>query len=508
MSEASIYSDIITTKTGLQIPVMNNGKTVESRYDPIRECDRILDNCFNPKINFIVIIGIAGGNLIQSILQKNNESFILAVETDDCDISFLSQIDTVKKLINNNRVCLCSINQLGQKLMQYYIPAFYGSLQIIEQPAWVMENRVHAEEIKSIINSSLKLIAADFSVQSHFGKLWMHNIVNNLKTIKGNNFSVCPDKTAVILAAGPTLDKSIQILKDNPDNYYIIACDTALSVLISNRISPDAVVSLDGQYLSTAHFIHEASSQFNLSHTQFILDISSNSSVVKKLQEKKYNIHFFTSGHPFCAYINEKYNAGIPYINSGSGTVTICAVDFAVKTGFEKILVLGADFAYINGKPYAKGTYLDRLYNVMAFRLHSSHQSFMNLEYRTPLIKQEKNGLTTTVLEGYKNSFLDYLKNENIIFSKSDDIYKLQNLKHIKKICFSNFSDSSRLLNEIILEYKSAIKKQRTINNTFDLTNLDISLLPLISWLRNHDNKKDEGFLYYYKKALEYFEKF
>ena len=41
-----------------------------------------------------------------------------------------------------------------------------------------------------------------------------------------------------------------------------------------------------------------------------------------------------------------------------------------------------------------------------------------------------------------------------------------------------------------------------------DLTIEDISLLPLISWLRNNDNRKDGDFMYYYNKAAAYIQKF
>ena len=41
-----------------------------------------------------------------------------------------------------------------------------------------------------------------------------------------------------------------------------------------------------------------------------------------------------------------------------------------------------------------------------------------------------------------------------------------------------------------------------SFNSIFDLTESDISLLPLISWLRNNDNKERSDFSYFYDKAL------
>ena len=38
-------------------------------------------------------------------------------------------------------------------------------------------------QIKTDLSLALKKISADFSVQSHFGKIWQRNIINNLKQI-------------------------------------------------------------------------------------------------------------------------------------------------------------------------------------------------------------------------------------------------------------------------------------------------------------------------------------
>ena len=40
-----------------------------------------------------------------------------------------------------------------------------------------------------------------------------------------------------------------------------------------------------------------------------------------------------------------------------------------------------------------------------------------------------------------------------------------------------------------------------------ELTQKDISLLPLISWIRSHDNNNKADFNYYYTKAVHYFDK-
>ena len=49
------------------------------------------------------------------------------------------------------------------------------------QDSWIQENKENIPQIKNDLSLALKKISADFSVQSHFGKIWQHNIFSNLK---------------------------------------------------------------------------------------------------------------------------------------------------------------------------------------------------------------------------------------------------------------------------------------------------------------------------------------
>ncbi len=498
MSDNSIYSEIILSKTGLEIPLLKNNKSIDSRYDPLRESQRLAQS-LNEDTHFVIVIGIASGIFIQTLLESRKNLFVLALEKSQADLDFLKKLPLIQKIQEEKRLAFCSLDDFENKIIELYVPAFYGNLQVIEQRGWVMENPDCIDFIKAAINRACGIVSADFSVQSHFGKLWQHNILCNLKTIdKTYKYKVFPqEKTALVLAAGPSLDKEIQSLLKNPDSYYIIASDTALSILAAYKIIPDAVISIDGQNVSNVHFIHNSKEDF--SKTLFLFDLCANSSAVKTVVKNNYRFNFFISGHPFCQFVNTNYKLGLPDIFSGAGTVTISAVDFAIKVGFKNIIVAGADFSYSNGKPYAKGTYLDRLYNQNSNRLGSSQQLFNKLEFRTELIKNEK-GFTTKVLEAYRTSFENYLEGN---FVKENNLYKISN--SLNKPVLS-FYDNSKIQGQDILSQLKELYKNKNpaaeYNTIYDLSKSDICLLPLISWLRNHDSIETNDFMYYYKRAL------
>ena len=105
MNDNTIYSEIILSKTNLEIPVFKSGKTVDSRYDPERESLRLLEQ-INSDTHFLIVIGIASGIFINTILENKNDIFIIGVEKSVEDIEFLKKLQLIKQFSNNKQVLL------------------------------------------------------------------------------------------------------------------------------------------------------------------------------------------------------------------------------------------------------------------------------------------------------------------------------------------------------------------------------------------------------------------
>lgn len=476
-----LYSSIVESKSSLPIPLFSSGKSMESRYDPLNEAEKKLNNQqINSKI--VLIFGIGSGIYLKLLAEKYKEVFFIAIENSNEDIVFLSQLETFKNLYSIKNVQICSLEELENTMLQYYIPAFYGNLQIIEQRAWIVEQQENYQTIKLSLNNILKKISSDFSVQSHFGKLWQRNFISNL--ISNTNYhttfkkNIDTSKEAVIVAAGPSLDKTISLLKQK-NKYFIISTDTAFQTLIKQKIIPDIVISIDGQNISYTHYLYNT----NKLDTVFVFDLCGNSKAVYKLQKSKNNIFFINTGHPLINNLSEKNINSIPYISAGSGTVTIAGFNLAIKLGFKKIKILGADFSYLDGKTYTKGTYLDSLYLSCSNKLNSFEKKFNHLQFRTQLIKISKNSYTTEILNSYKQSFENLIKDYNCKIDKTNNIYEIQINEITKKsidFCKQNI-DSNYFFNNITKEYDSLLSEI----NIQDIKSHNLQgLLPYIANLR------------------------
>lgn len=517
----TIYKEIITSKTGFKIPLLQNGRTIESRYNPEIDVERKIESIKKDDL-FYLVIGLASGLLVSKLLEKNENAAFLVVENSSEDIEFLKSLPESKKIIdlacgfsnsnfndNSSRVKLCTKDNLEKTLSAFYIPSLHGNLNIIEQTNYISDD-LETASIKEKINSALKNIMADFSVQAHFGKLWQRNIMINLSKQKsGCALNLPTKKTAVILAAGPSLDFYFEKLISTREKYYIIATDTAYSVCIGRGLKADAVVSIDGQYVSENHFLHKIDD-----NTLFVFDLCANNSAVKKAIKKSSNVIFTNTGHPLSQFACKKNPASFVNLFSGSGTVTITAVDFALKAGFSKIEIAGADFSYTNGKPYAKGTYLDNLYSKNSNRIFPSEMTFARLMYRTELTKLNEKTFSTPVLASYKKSLEEYLFSSNVKFKNENNVYYIENENAQNKFLKNNISQFFYIdfYKSISDSYGELDLSKINYTSLSEISPLIISVLPYIAHLRlSNQNFELQGLLKLALKNLlrynKYYEK-
>lgn len=466
----SIYTSITQTKNDSFIPVLANGKTIESKYNPEHQAETIIQQIEKP-YTFFIVAGIGSGILLKLLSLKFPEAKIIAIEYSNHDLVFLEQFETFKECKNNPNIILTSFDNLQITILQNYIPALYGDLKVIFQPVWAQENPDYFSNIKECIQSAMIEISRDYSTQCHFGKIWQKNIINNIyacSTLK-TEYTFTPDlnKTAAVIAAGPSLDSTIQELIINRNNYFIISTDTAHQTLLKNKVYSDAVVSIDGQSVSYNHFFNS-----KCTDTSYIFDLCANPAVTKKLLKDNAKLFFFNNGHPLSQSASEIAESRLPQIYTGSGTVTIAALDIALKAGFKKIEVFGADFGYINNKPYTKGTYLDSLYNKQSNFKSTAEYNFSKLMFRTELLKISPYKKTSEILQSYEKSLEEYLLHQELQFTRTDYKYIISsNMK--TDLCIKN----------IKIDYQKYVEYLSDVNY--------VPFLPYIAYLRNQNKYKD-----------------
>lgn len=487
ITKVNSYKENTISKTNIEVATLNNNKTFYSIYNPQRDIDFF---CSNEKIinsGFICIAGIGNGYHLKQLLENYPDKFILAFEINQISLDYLLNTNDFSFCKNKN-ILLTTLNELENKIIETYTPSIYDNFYFTSIKPWMDFHKQYFELIEQKIHNAISVISSDFSVQSHFGKVWMHNILENSNFLVKNNIQnkieIDNTKTAVIIGAGPSIDESIIFLKENKEHLFIISTDTAYPTLIKNKIIPQVVVSIDAQIYSREHFI--GINYEILTNTIFLLDICTNSTIVKKIPKE--NILFFTSGHPLGNYIEKKSNTTFFRLNSGRGTVTSVACDFATKCNFEKIILIGTDFSFYKNKPYTKSTYLEKQFLSKSNRKNNLETQYTNLMLRTEIYKNQEGNFTTKLLEEYKNSQIKMIENSSSKFYIINENCNPMNLPKFDNL-FEKYKDSKcdislttpnikkDFFNELYSELSS-------INKTNKFEKL-YPILPLLAWGKN-----------------------
>ncbi|MCR5495703.1 MAG: DUF115 domain-containing protein [Treponema sp.] len=482
-----IYKEIFTAKNGSLIPIFQNGKPTHSKYNPENEAKNIAEKI--TKGDFYIFLGIGAGFLLEETIKKFPDAKILAVEAEINDICFLKEnFPLVKKLSENKNVIFTDKNHFSQELKKNYFPAIYSKLDFQLLPSWANENRDIVSEIYNDFQKCLEEIKRDFSVQAHFGKIWTKNILQNLMLCKKNVlFKNQKKQKAIVCAAGPSLEQNLEKIREESRDSYIIASDTAYKILLRKGISIDAVISVDGQMISSNHFTKNTDE-----NPLFVFSLSGNHQIAKKLINKGKNVIFTLSNNPLEQLAYFASPSSFFYTDTSSGTVTVAAIDIAKNLSYSEIEVYGADFSYPNNKTYAKGSYLDDLYQFVQIKLQNFETSFSKLMYRTELVKNTEGYPTTETLDLYRKSLYLWAENNNYTIKHKQNTYYL-------------IGKSQSAINTINLKAFNFTTFKKLLKNEND-EKVKFSLLPLISNMKFNDIKRnnEKEFAHYQKLALNF----
>ena len=356
MLEKSVQSDItlqiIETKSQkLSAKAEKNGKHIllHSAYDPVKEADALVKE-IEGDLDLVFIFGIGGGYLINAVRKLN-----IAAAVIEPDINFFNiLIDRFRldKILEDGKITFFIggnddediekfISVTATKKVKFFITRSYAALFADE--AMHYQSKVLSVVDKKIIN---------INTVSRFDKLWAYNIASNtveIATHYGVNkfFDKYKNIPAVIVSAGPSLEKNIRKLKEIKKKAVIIAVDTAMKPLSSHKISPHFVITIDPQKKNSKYFR-------NIYFEDSVL-IAESSVDHEALESFKGAVYFIDSIFPLAKYFMK------PLGDRGDITmgrsVSTAAYDFAVRIGANPIIMTGLDLSFPNHQTHIKGSY-------------------------------------------------------------------------------------------------------------------------------------------------------
>lgn len=278
-----------------------------------------------------------------TIFRKMLEESDLSEEIAGRPIAFLVEgiNETEFTPVMNRVLAVESLAFLKQEIHPGYRSLFEGQLV-----GYVRKLQRRAESMQVSYNTGI-LFSKDIA-QNVLGNA---NFICDGYNTKKLADAVPHDGPAILVAAGPSLNKNIQELKNAKNKAFILAVDTAVKPLMKAGIVPDAFFTIDP---------HKMLELVDIEGAEQIPVIAPTSARHALLERQKGKKIFYFDGYAIPLHIysmNKKEFWNV----AGGGSVACYCLSLLYKMGFNTIILVGQDLAYTGGKSHADGTFQEEM---------------------------------------------------------------------------------------------------------------------------------------------------
>lgn len=466
-------------------------KYISSKYSPLKEAKRFVNNIkdYDTETLFIIYGLGLGYHIIELYKNMGEENKILVIEPNISMFKKAMEINDFTDLINTNSVCFCA-GFSKENLFDFYnhnidiktANNFKFSIFSQYDRYYRDFSNVAIAYLKEVINKEKVMI----NTLKHFSYEMNRNLFYNFKDIiKGDTIGILKNKfnnkPAIIVSAGPSLDKNISQLKYAKGKAIIISGGRTLKPLLKNGIKPDLVVSLDpgiGAYKVIKDHLN--------TNIPMVTTVVSHSGVIDEYKGKK----IFSNNEDVYQLVEGLLKRQIDRIPQG-GSVANMSLSLANYMGCNPMILIGQDLAYTDGKFHADSATLNEKDNKI-------------LTKNNPVIK-DINGndvYTTQVWLSFLRWFEEYIRfiSDKMVIDATEGGAKIKGTKimtlkeTIDKYCLEN------------IDIPDEIKKHKGINEIYDDIELFNKKIKELQWDLDKVKKYASRGIKYNEKMLKFYE--
>ncbi len=321
---------------------------LHNRQNPLAEAKEIFSMAANSPVAIHLVYGLGLGYLFQ-VASANSVGTVILYEPDlnILKIAF-SLVDFSNDILKNNVFISDNLEKTGEYI--YKKSNTKNTPLMLTTPAYRDMNTQKFNEMVETLQRMIGRYNLDLKyTQQKFFPIARTIIQNIPNLIKEPPLSSIKDfykgQTAVVVSAGPTLDRNIETIKKYRDNIVLIVVGTSMKTIAKHGITPDFLCiietydsskQIEGLDLSEVNFITEPFSNINLRKFKF-----------------KHIYSHISDNMPVNSFWSNIINENTEEYLS-KGTVSYTALNVARILGCSKIVMVGQDLAYIEGQCYSK----------------------------------------------------------------------------------------------------------------------------------------------------------
>ena len=354
-----IEYELLTARSGqLTLKANFNGRSIylHSAYDPHKEAQRVVEDKSFDNSDIIFIFGLGLCYQLQEIVRKtaNKKVHIVVIEKDPRVLKLALENIDLRSILDYSFINFY-INLPGRAIFMNLINnlnvASAKNIYFFDRQPWFQLYEDYYTEILRKVRDVISLKTTNIATMVEFKGDWLRNSLKNLPVtynspginILKNKF---PEYPAIIVSAGPSLDKNVTHLGKAKGKAVIIAVGTALKTLFRENIVPDLVITYDASELNYSHF-----EEIDYGVIPLAFDPMVYPQIVDEHQGIKFV--FSTKQTQLNSYLEEVDSKG--YLESG-GSIATAAFSLALKMGCNPVILTGQDLAFSEGRTHTSAS--------------------------------------------------------------------------------------------------------------------------------------------------------
>lgn len=329
-----------------------------------KEAKMLLKDIDWNKENLIFVLGIGNRTLLRKLASKiSSGSKIIIYEPNREILKYILEKEDLTELLVPGKVLIWwkeqgegTQREYGYDILALNWAKLAYNIQIITCPAY----HVYMEEFKQLFKGvKTKVFQYFMSLGNSLEDVlqgFQQNAENLLPCMETNSIVEIYKKyqgyPAIIVAAGPSLEKNIEYLKQAQGKALIISCDASWEACKSHGVKPDAIASIE-RGVETYQYYYE-----NKKFDEDLVLLAPSlvwSEIYKKYPGKKIVLSKNDDG------VDGWWNQFFPnlrFIHTGMSCATL-AYAVAEIAGCNPIILIGQDLAYTDNKKHSSFTHTE-----------------------------------------------------------------------------------------------------------------------------------------------------
>ena len=405
----------VESKNGLPIvEVLMEGQSIllHSKYDPIKEAERLIDSLKDKIENadHILLYGAGMGYIVRYFFEKYPNKLVSVYEPfEEVANLCIQQKGQTKFPLEylENYVVENSKKNMEESLM-VFDEATQHKIEIIVLPSYERLNLAHLKVFIQTFKKQVDIKKANEVTTSTFSRRWTINALINLpKTfehfnILGEKKKYFEGKPVLLVSAGPSLSEEIENIRIVKENglAYIFAVGSANKTLIQEGILPDAVCTYDPQ--SHNHLVFKYLYERDIKTVPMIYGTTVGFETLDFYKGPK--LYFTTTKDQLTA----NFHLDKQVVIEDATSIAIVTLQLLNELKVSKIILVGQNFAFKRNKFYAKG--IDRFDNKKNEVTDNSVQEDDLIRTYEVVDVHGNQVLTNIILKRMKENMETYLK--------------------------------------------------------------------------------------------------